>query len=165
MNCNRFPDGRKPEQVRSPINMVSSSKDVAANDTKYGNDEGGEPNSESSLCYTTINPTTVEGEDNDQRNNNEEVLLMCTEVTVNPDDNSKTEKTLAIQNSGPTHSYITTEAAEKMELNQIKEKNITLYMFGNKEAQTVSSKQYNISILLPNSSLYPMKVQALPFPT
>uniref|UniRef100_A0A7I5EB81 DUF1758 domain-containing protein n=1 Tax=Haemonchus contortus TaxID=6289 RepID=A0A7I5EB81_HAECO len=140
MNCSRLPDGWKLEQVRSRIKMGNFSKDLAANDTKSGNDEEGEPNLKSSLCCIAIGPTTVHAKGDKQRNNNEEVLLMCTEVTlVNPDDNSETAKTMAFLDSRSTHSYITTEVAEKTELSQFKEKDITLHTFGNKEAQTVSS--------------------------
>ncbi|KAK6031209.1 peptidase family A16 [Ostertagia ostertagi] len=165
-NSNRFLDGGKLKQARSPANLVNFSEDVTENSAKNESEEDGEPNQKSGLCYTATSSTTIETENNEEQKNNDEVLLMCTEIIlVNPDDRSKRARTLAFLDSGSTHSYITTDVAENLKLNQVTEKDITLYTFGNEESRTVSSKQYNICILLPNDSLYPMKVQSLPILT
>ncbi|RCN51426.1 Tas retrotransposon peptidase A16 [Ancylostoma caninum] len=91
---------------------------------------------------------------------------MCANLTlVNPEDQSKQVNTVAFFDSGSSHLYITINMAERLDLNHITDDQITLHTFGSAHPKTMPSKVHGVSLLLPDKTLYSLKVQSLPMLT
>ncbi|KAK6018244.1 peptidase family A16 [Ostertagia ostertagi] len=89
------------------------------------------------------------------------VLLMCTTITLmNPNDNSKKVDTVAFLDSGSSHTYITTEIAEKLELHHATPETITLHTFGTSSPTTLKSHLHTVQIQLSNETPYTISAQS-----
>ncbi|WKX90962.1 hypothetical protein Q1695_009644 [Nippostrongylus brasiliensis] len=116
---------------------------------------------ESSSSYTTaFNHDTT---DNNNITPQSSVLLMCANVTlVNPNDSSKKVETVAFLDSGSTHTYITTELAEQLQLRPIKSKHIALHTFGSSSPISLQSNLHNLQLRLHDKTSYAISAQSLP---
>ncbi|VDO92345.1 unnamed protein product, partial [Haemonchus placei] len=84
---------------------------------------------------------------------------------MNPTDNSKKVDTVAFLDSGSSHTYITTEIAEKLELHHTTPETITLHTFGTSSPTTLKSHLHTIQVQLSDGTPYMISAQSLPLLT
>uniref|UniRef100_A0A7I4YQP3 DUF1758 domain-containing protein n=1 Tax=Haemonchus contortus TaxID=6289 RepID=A0A7I4YQP3_HAECO len=157
---------RQPPQPTPANKTRTINFSMDANIENHQEDENSisRKNSEAGSSHAVVSHfTTTNNENNDDHQiPREHTLLMCAEVTLtNPDDVTKQLITTAFLDSGSSHSYITSDVAEQLQLRSVGNE-ITLYTFGSTEPMTVSSKLYQVNLLLPDSTLYKLDVQSLP---
>ncbi|VDP17861.1 unnamed protein product [Heligmosomoides polygyrus] len=129
---------RTRNTARSPPSMpmnnprhVNFSTDVTTSHSPNEESDVGRTNVHTS-CVAVTHTTSASNtsDDYEQQINKDPTLLMCAKVTlVNPKDPIKQLRTVAFLDSGSSHSYITSDAAEHLDLDSVG-KEITLHTFG-----------------------------------
>ncbi|RCN35992.1 zinc knuckle [Ancylostoma caninum] len=97
----------------------------------------------------------------DQQATSKTVLMMCVEVQVfNPDNPSKSTKTIAFLDSGSSKSYITSELAKSLELPEGERREISMYTFGSLSPLPLPTTMHTIGIYTNQRMRY-LSVKAL----
>ncbi|KAK6009150.1 hypothetical protein OSTOST_25951 [Ostertagia ostertagi] len=149
------------ERLISPWTSTNYQKD----DNDISRTIADHTNAEPSSSYAAVihsTSTKSNNQDSDDEQGTEQILLMCAKVTVaNPGDMTKQLITTAFLDSGSSHSYITSDVAEYLQLRSVGNE-ITLHTFGSREPLSVSSSLHKVNMLLPDATPYSLDVQSLP---